>query len=341
MSKVKKFLPITLFVFFYTLIFLYWVTFNSETGWYLFLFFTLFIIFDSLLMFQSVKKVKLKPLNLSSTNVGKKQLIKLQLTTDQKKKVFFPVLIIRCEELEIEERLIFFFKRNYTWQVEWTPKKRAVLESVTIEVISSDFFGFLTKSKTHSQQTRILILPESLSRTERLLKIIPPNFSRNLFGEPTFNLEKIKPYVPGESMKKIDWKLSSKRQELMVKEYEEYETNPLMFIFYGRASKNFESMLAYFYTLYQDVQTKEVSFFLVGDGVSSQESIDIADFSKLEAKESPGTIPYQKNHQIIIFTPRQTKLLDRELDKLPAHTDIQVIDYDLLESEGTDDVKQI
>ena len=333
MPKLKLIIPLIVYGIIYCLSFIYWMTFNSEAAWILLLFLTVFIVFDSLLMIESVKKLKIKPLNLSSINNGETRDVTLELTSQSKKPLFFPVLIIECKELNLKKVYFLFYQKEKSITFEWKPTERVVLESVVFKITSSDFFSFLVKKSSYQIETNILVLPAKISNTDRLMNLIYPDLKKTVFGESTFNLEKLAPYKPGDSIKKIDWKLSSKKQHLMVREYEEYAENKLMFVFYGRDSKYFEKMLAVFFSIYQTNISKDILFFLVGEGVSKESGIKVEDFSTIRACEDPGEIPYIPNHKLFIFTPRPTKMLDRELSKINGNQPIKVIEYKTIKDE--------
>lgn len=328
MSKVKSFLPLMLYGVFYLLVFTYWMTFTSKASWILLLFMTLFLVVNSLMMFQSVKKIKIHPLNLSHIHLGENREVTVELVSKTKSKLFFPILIIKCNQLNLEKNYFLFFKQQKTISFEWQPKERMLLEILEFEITSSDFFNFITKKTNFKFETNILVLPAKIENVEKVMEVVYPNLRKTLFGEPTFNLEKISPYRTGDSIKKIDWKLSSKKQDLMVRDYEEYEENRLILVFYGRESKYFEDMLAVFFNLYQIYSSKDILFYIVGEGISGKEVALTGDaFSKIKASENPGELPDLPNHRIIIFTPRPTKLLDKALGRLNTSQKIDVIDY--------------
>lgn len=327
MAKVKSFLPLMFYSLFYVLVFVYWMTFTSQAAWLLLLFMTLFFVVDSLMMFQSVQKIEIQPLNLSHVHLGEKRNVTVELESKTNSTLFFPILIIKCSELNLEKNYFFFLKQKKKFSFEWTPKDRTSLKMIEFEIISSDFFSVITKKTKIQFETNILVLPAKIDNMEKVMKIVYPGFRKKLFGEPTFNLEKISPYRTGDSIKKVDWKLSSKKQNLMVRDYEEYEENKLMLVFYGRESKYFEDMLAVFFNLYRLYLSKDILFFLVGEGFSDKEALIIEDFSKIHASENPGEIPHLVNHRMIIFTPRPTKILDKEISKLNTRQKVDVIEY--------------
>jgi hypothetical protein len=86
-------------------------------------------------------------------------------------------------------------------------------------------------------------------------------------------------------------------------------------------------MLAVFFNLYQIYSSKDILFYLVGEGISGKEVLTVDTFSKIKASENPGKLPDLPNHRIIIFTPRPTKLLDKALGRLNTSQKIDVIDY--------------
>lgn len=282
-------------------------------------------------MYQSLKHLSVKPINLVSTHVSESNKITIDIFSKNKKRLFYPILLIQCEQLGIKRQLFLFFKKELSLEVEWIPKKRTQITQLEIEIASYDFFYFFKKSKRTIFDQEVLVLPSSINHTNFVLNQINNYYPSIPFGQNNFDLEKIKGYQPGDSPKKIDWKQSSKRQQLMVREYQVDSEMYWMFVFYGRESKHFESLLAEFFYLYQTIKNPDISFYLVGKGIDSQNDNKTKDFSVIEASEDPGELPSNLRKKMIVFTPRKSKILDRELDKLSPHQIVHVVEYVTLE----------
>lgn len=328
MSKTKSIIRIILLILFYLGIISYWLVFSSRVSWLLLVFLTLFFLFDTLSMSQSLKNLKIRPINIVSCHVGEKQSIVINLYNQKKRPLFYPHLSIQCSNLELDDSIFIFFNREYQIVHEWTPKKRGEITEIEIELICYDFFYLFQKSKKIRFNEKALVLPSRVREVNYLNHLLKISNTGTALGHESFDLEKIRAYHPGDSPKKIDWKLSSKQQELMVREYEMYEDKKWLLVFFGRESKYFEALLSDFFYLYEQLKASNISFQLVGKGISSSEVLTNKSFALIEASETPGDLPIEENKQMLIFTPRKTKLLDKALEKLPATQSVQVIEYE-------------
>lgn len=311
----------------------YAVIFDSELGWGIFFFFSLFFLTTFFLLYESIRQIELDVSDDLIGNVGDKKNITIKLTSQKQRYLFYPVLLLKNEALGINQHLIWnFFKRKELY-VEWIPLKRGYYNSLEIEVTSSDFFGLLYKKERLLIEKKIIILPKEFEKIDDLLWLVEPRVQKNLFGQTTFDFERLRLYQSGDSVKLIDWKASSKIQQLIVKEYEMYQPTKAVFIFYGVASFNYEKMLSIYFSLYQNIQSQYCRFVIMEDLDKVIEEPTLEDFSKLTKSENPGRIPETNGEIILVFTPEKTKRLLRELMAHNGKKDVQVIDYQMIKEK--------
>lgn len=282
-------------------------------------------------MCGSLKNIIIKPIKSINTQVNEKTKIIIDLKNTKNKRVFFPVLIIRNKNLGLDYRLVLFFKKQQSFSIEWVAKERLFLDSLDFEIISTDFFGLFKKSKTVEIPTSIYVLPLSQMNGNSILELLNRELKQAMFGESSFDLEKIRLYQSGDPVKQIDWKLSSKKQELIFREYEMHQTANALFLFYGVRSFYYEKMLSFFFSLYQTVEKKEYSFLLMGDNINPDKKLDILDFAKIKKSDNPGRIPVIKEELLVIFTPEITGSLTKELAKIDPRKKVQVLEFKEIE----------
>lgn len=331
MKRLFVFFKILLSIIVLFFVFIYAVTFNSQLGWVILLLMILFFLLNSLSLLGSLKHMSINPISAINTQVNEKKTVYIELENQKKRRVFFPILIIKNETLNLNYRLVLFFKRKQQISINWLATERLFVENLEFELISTDLFGLFKKSKLVEVPTKIYVLPAHQSNGNSILDLLNSEMKQAMFGEATFDLEKIRLYQFGDPVKQIDWKLSSKKQELIFKEYEMYESADILFLFYGVRSFYYERMLNLFFSLYQEIDKKEYSFRLMGNNIDKEKVLDILDFAKIKGSDDPGEIPSFKEEYLIIFTPEKTGSLIRNMSKIDARKKIQIIEFKEIE----------
>ena len=307
----------------------YAIAFNSDLGWYVFVFITLFIFLTLVSTVNFNQDISLKVRDDTYTNVGEQN--KIHLLIESPKRVFFPILKIENDTLGISENLFWFYGQRKELVIHWVAKERMKQEFVVFEVSKQDIFGVIKKKESYHVPMNLMVLPLPLRDVSGILNLISPMIGTTLYGENSFDLERLRPYVYGDSFKQIDWKLTSKKQELMYREYEQYERKKVLFLFYGVRSFYFEKMLQVFFSLYLLLDSQDYHFQIKGEGIDSLNDISVEDFASLIKSDDPGSLEEAKADYIVIFTPEITKRLKKELSSFDQGLQIQVISFEEIE----------
>lgn len=113
--------------------------------------------------------------------------------------------------------------REKTWIVRTLCTRRGRYRVGTAEIHSGDPFGLFPRVKEFMQEYYLVVLP----RTERIRRFDFPSGRlpggdaiRHRTHQVTPNAAGIRDYVPGDSLNRIHWKSTAKRQRLIVKEFE-------------------------------------------------------------------------------------------------------------------------
>ncbi len=326
----KKINNLLLTIFFFVS-FIYALTFNSQMSWRIFFFLFFFLLISYLAVLSPLKYFIMTPLTPVIVEVGEKREIEFKLLNTYKKNCFFPLLTVVCSELDYEETFYLFFKKDKKMTFIWEAKKRMSLEKVTVEITSSDLFGLISKKQQLAVEFELSVLPSTQEDTS--YHQITQLFEKTSFGERSFDVENIREYQVGDSVKEIDWKLSSKKQTLMLREYKQQQLAKTVFIFYGVKSFYFEKSLQVFFTLFQSNKNNDWDFYLMGDNVSQKLVESPIDFARIKKAAYPGEFMTLKEKNIIIMTPEITSKLTKELCKFNQTQKVKVIDYQMIESE--------
>ncbi|WP_289943020.1 DUF58 domain-containing protein [Tetragenococcus halophilus] len=139
-------------------------------------------------------------------------------------------------------------------------------------------------------------------------------------------MKKFRPYQPGDRLSQIDWKLSSKQQELVLREYEQEQPIETIFLFYGKNSASFEAMLSLFYSFWQEFQKDKARFVLLGEQGASSTNLTQEDFSTIQPLNEEVELPDFGKKQIIHFIPE----MNQQAEVFSASRWVQVYDYQQL-----------
>ncbi|MGX7025377.1 DUF58 domain-containing protein [Vagococcus hydrophili] len=317
---------------FFLLSFIYALTFNSQMSWRVVIFLGVMIFISFLSTRSSLNHLRIDKISPVLAEVGERRHVDFKLRNHQKNRFIYPILTIKCAELDYEERFFLFNSREKRVRFLWEIKERTALESLNFELVSSDLFGLVHKSKRLEVATEIYVLPQTIEKSYLIntkLKLV----ETNLFGERSFELENIREYQKGDAPREIDWKLSSKKQTLMLREYQKVQVPKTVYIFYGIKSFYFEKSLQYFYTLFKEDRLSDSNFYLLGEQVDQTKVTSPNDFAKIKKAADPGAflIPEEKN--IIIITPERTAKLNKALQVFSEKQQVCVIDFQEMEKE--------
>lgn len=90
-------------------------------------------------------------------------------------------------------------------------------------ILSGDVFGFVKKSMASNIPVKLAVYPRILDiKTESGMNYSPAGglVKKSFVFKDSYNVSGTRNYVPGDSMKSIDWKASARTARLMVREYD-------------------------------------------------------------------------------------------------------------------------
>lgn len=211
----------------------------------------------------------------------------------------------------------------------WTPKERGSYEELPVQLYSHDLFGFFEKSYAAGAKQSILILPKLKLEAVALLPFFKQQVRSQTHGEPNFSIRQFRQYQLGDSLKNIDWKLSSKQQELIYREREYEEEQDIFLLFWGEDHPAFEETLTLFYSIHHFSQNQRLfQPLLIGDGLTSPYQTDAAAYAQiLPFEKVPEGVPLLTGSHLIFITPVFTPQLENYLSQLEAKNSCQVFTY--------------
>lgn len=313
----------------YLFVFLYAIIFTNDTGWVLFIFFSLLFLFECLSLISPLRMLKVKNTERIHLTVNEKKSINLVIGRAMKLPLYFDTLRVTFPEIQQYRALTNYFGQEKMLQIDWEPSQRGVIENQSLFLQTSDFFRLFIKQREMILPVEWIVLPEKHPLINEAIAVIEKVTNKKAYGETSYTLKNYREYREGESTKLIDWKTSSRMETLMTREYERDEPIQWLFVFYGIESTHFEALLSLFYTLFRTYKTS-ARFMLIGaDGANSQLD-SLVDFSKVQPVGSIPEIPYRQTESVCVFVPELSETLTRVFHEKRFH----LISYEILVGKG-------
>ncbi len=170
---------------------------------------------------------------------------------------FFPLVYLIVEEkfpqtlrsMQRRKKLLFpMLKKNFSIHYMIDTLSRGEHQFNNIEVTATDILGFCEKKCTFSIQQSFIVYPRYMDMMYR------KSGQRFENGVATTSLQLrrdttmavgVRNYQPGDRVTWINWKASARTQELMTKEFEERQSEDIVFLLDRTPSEHFEAMVMF------------------------------------------------------------------------------------------------
>ncbi|MCK4907570.1 MAG: DUF58 domain-containing protein, partial [Spirochaetes bacterium] len=155
--------------------------------------------------------------------------------------------------LNFEGRQLFLFniksrsRHRIRYLMKGTKRGQFALEKWSIS--SADLFGNISWSKTFNEFNIITVFPRIFNMRQTILSYRQPyGLMKNKFPifEDNTKIQSVRPYRPGDENKKINWKLSAKKNELLVNQFTP-SISQKSFVFLDMYTKSFDFRYSKFY----------------------------------------------------------------------------------------------
>lgn len=161
---------------------------------------------------------------------------------------FFPMLTVRPQALG---NPVFYRGQGVTWTVQ-KPLPRGVYHHLPVIGVAKDWLGWLQKQAPLQLAEPLVVGPRrERGASHALAQPLSQVLAQTLPSGDTksFDLREFRDYQPGDPVNAIDWKLSARRDGLIVRE-DEPETLPQwQGVLVGQTDPQFERLLGLFTTL--------------------------------------------------------------------------------------------
>lgn len=304
MKKSQQFGRLLFFVIIYLLSFCYAIFFVNQTGWLLFFFLTLIAGIDLLSFLWPLHQLEFHSLNNLELHV--RQPAELSFLIKKKGWICWFIHPVISKEKIMNTLPFFYFGQKKSIIIEFTPQKRGIIQSEEIEVSATDLFGWFERRRNFKVSVNWRVLPafQLLEKNHLVQRMLKDS------GEFTYDIKNYRTYQPGDPLKQIDWKVSAKKRELLLKQYDRQTTLAIRLVFYGQASPYFEEMLSLFYSLYKQLGD-QVDYQLIGANLNRQG--DWAEkFALIQPLQEEISLPDWPNQQVFLFVPEIDQSLEQK-----------------------------
>ncbi len=311
-----------LFFFLYSMIFIYAMAFTNASGWALLVAMTLFLIMSLIGRLGPLKKVTIKNLDDFPLHVGQTA----PVTFVMQKKVSYPVFFWQLQMFDDKQNTIaawaFYYGQKQSFKQIWTPDKRGLEHPFEFTLLTGDPFGWLIKRQRLVMTAERLVLPAIHPQAAAFRRFIQKEQKQQFFGTPSYDIKNYRPYRLGDPLKQMDWKLSSRLQQLILREYQTYQEVATLLAFYGQDSPYFEEMLSFFYSLQKGWHQTGIEVLLIGKTGRIFQPTDL-DFAKIEPFTQTPALPAFSQAQVWLFTPQKLGLIHpNPFLRVYDHTDL-------------------
>lgn len=319
-------IPVLLF---YLALFLYAAVFNNASGWVLFFFLTFLFFANLISLIPSHKNIRLEMLESSSYQVGSHSQLVFELFNYRPLLMPLFAMTVKLQSSPNSEAPFFpaYWGKKYILSFDWTPKTRGVFTELPVILSSTDFLKLFAKQSLQPLKGTFPVLPQLQKLTaERLIQAIlalQPDFYAS-FGNHTFNVRNFREHHMGDPLRMIDWKQSSKRNELIVKEYEQEQEQAPLLILYGQQHENFEELLSIYYTTCQLLKNRlPFESVLLADYPTDLPDQQL--FAVLQPEAEAPILPSYANKTLILFAPERTDTLLAQVDALERTNELFLV----------------
>ncbi|MDH6365501.1 hypothetical protein M2139_002506 [Enterococcus sp. PF1-24] len=325
-------------IFIYLAISLYAILSNNPVGWNLFFLLHFILLTSALLYLTSLKTLKAEITSPRYFYAKKPTTLNLTLLKEKNALLPIPQLEIHFPKWLKQSVAYVYFFNGVPKEIKftWSPPARGVYQELQLTLIAHDLFNLFSKKIKINLPENYLVLPGEHLQGKSYAQQVQQQLQRQKFGQTNYAIKNFRPYQSGDSLKHIDWKLSSKQQELLFKEYESEGENQIDLIFWGNKSKNFEGALSFYYTFQENLQQTITSQqLLVSETAIVLPKNTPAVFATLKPFKAVPKLPdfYQK--KLIIIAPKEDSQLTTQLTHWQKNNQITFYNYQKIAQNTT------
>lgn len=284
-------------------------TFNNHSNWILLFFITTLMIALVIMLFLPIN-ISMEGLSKEMTLTHKEALeVRIYTRTHVRFRLLNIQLNTKVNNMLIQSELKMLpTKKHEILAVNTHILNRGIYEMNSLQLNIRDFIGLMERRVIDDTLKDLIICPKINKSGPFVAEYLDRKFNIQApyKNRETFDVKLIREYNPGDRMNRIDWKLSSKTNTLIYREYEHENDKPVIFIFVAEDHANAEWMLSLFYTL--DVNCfngTTLQFGLLGNEyIPNPINRDYAELKMCDDFDV-GSV----RHDAILFSPKRLNLI--------------------------------
>lgn len=318
---------------FYLFILAYAFLFNNTTGWFLFWLATFFYLGLSLRLLASLRRIHVSCPEVFTIHSGEHT--KLPMTfTGRGLQQFYPALMITLHHPTRQiQRDISFWHRGKLG-IHFAPFPRGTYQDFSLTLASCDLLGIALKEQTRPFPLQLTVLPYDLApQAKALFQFLYLKKPQPFLGDAqkSYDLKNFRRYEYRDGLRQIDWKVSARLGEVVVRELENEPLQEMALVFYGADVLHIEENFGLFYSftnlleeqrrLLGSLKDTTVTYHLLG-----KENYQVSRVSnELWTQFTPSDqliVPAIKKTTLLLFVPDVTLITENpQLQKLVKDND--------------------
>ncbi|WP_261807214.1 DUF58 domain-containing protein [Lapidilactobacillus luobeiensis] len=219
---------------------------------------------------------------------------------------FFAKLAVRADQRTLWQGPYFGRARDFHWPNQLT---RGVYTELPLTLQAWDLLGCATKQRHLTLKQPLIVGPAAEPALSQALIAVLADFVKHANADdlnPSFDLESLRDYRPGNPLHAIDWKISAKRGKTTIRQ-DRPEQKPIWAgVLLATAAPAFESLLGAFTTLDQETKLWEQGYYLGQTSLNQPSWTQLAQFQANSEQNWVSPEALQRTPALIVFSAAAT-----------------------------------
>lgn len=334
-SKYHRFGRFLAFIIILVVLFSYAMFQGGFVSWFLFFMLSPFLLYVIILYVVPLKfVVEERVIRPSYIRAGDT----IQITQTVRHKTWFPIAFLAMHEVGAKSASkVFFagFRRKFEWIYEESDIARGQYTLEGIDIVLTDFFGWVERHYTISHKTTFLVYPRTVQVATHALNIRydQGNIATKLLKKDTTVATSVRDYEQGDKFSWIHWKSFAKGGNLRTKEFEDSQAQKFIVSLQRQSSIRFEGAVTLTASIIESFakEMSDVSFVMTDDETPGVQVVPQVQriMQHLAVVEANGentlkTVvqsrhPLLKQSIVIIVTGELTAELEMQMLQGPVH----------------------
>ena len=197
--------------------------------------FVLFLLLDGILLFIKKPRISARRITSEKFSLGEQNPVTIQIEQDYDLKL--QLTVIDEAPVEFQERNIRFEiapedNTSYTVSYNLRPLQRGNYVFGRVLIYANTFIGLVQRRFAFHQNEEIKVYPSIMHMRDTEFKVmsrsnLPTGTKKVRRAGHHFEFEEIRDYVQGDDIRKINWKATARKNNLMINVFQEQKSQPV------------------------------------------------------------------------------------------------------------------